>query len=118
MRIPEECSHSKPRPACVNLGVSRRITPMSLHHSELICVKRIPGKGRGVVARRPIKKGAVIERVPVLLVPLADLVDGLENRTLKTYFYIWDKKHVAVSLGYGSLYNHSYEPNARYIHGK
>ena len=89
-----------------------------MDHSELICVKRIRGKGRGVVARKPIRKGAIIERVPVLLIPINDFVGGLENRTLKSYLYIWDKKNIAVSLGYGTLYNHSYEPNARYVHGK
>jgi SET domain-containing protein len=31
--------------------------------------------------------------------------------------YVWNKKAFAISLGYGSLYNHSYEPNASYIFG-
>lgn len=88
-----------------------------MEHSDLICVKQIPKKGRGVVARKAIRKGEIIERVPVLLVPIKHFVDGLENPTLKTYLFIWDKKHVAVCLGYGSLYNHSYDPNAVYIHG-
>lgn len=89
-----------------------------MEHSDSVCVQRIAGKGRGVIARKAIKKGALIERVPVLLIPINHFVGGLDNATLKTYLYIWDKKHVAVSLGYGTLYNHSYEPNARYIHGK
>jgi SET domain-containing protein len=89
----------------------------TMQHSTLIHVRKVKGKGRGVFAARAIKKGAVIERVPVVLVPIEDLVDGLENRTLNKYYYIWSKTHVAVSLGYGSLYNHSYTPNARYIHG-
>src|SRR5262245_59310812 len=89
-----------------------------MQQSELIAVRRIRGKGRGVIARRAIRKGAVIERAPVLLVPIGDFVDGMKNRTLKTYLFIWDKKHVAVALGYGSLYNHSFDPNARYVHGE
>ena len=69
--------------------------------------------------RQPGQYRAVdVAGVPVLLVPINDLVGGMKNGTLNTYFYLWDKKHVAVSLGYGSLYNHSYEPNARYIHGE
>ena len=28
--------------------------------------------------------------------------------------FTWDDDHVAVALGFGSLYNHSYSPNARY----
>ena len=37
-----------------------------MQHSDLIYVKRIKGKGRGVFARKAIMLGAVIERVPVL----------------------------------------------------
>ena len=88
-----------------------------MEHSGLICVGEIKGKGRGVFAKCPIRKGRIVERVPVLLVPIADLVGALENPSLNRYFYHWDKKHVAVCLGYGSLYNHSFQPNARYAHG-
>jgi SET domain-containing protein len=86
-----------------------------MQQSELVCIKKIKGKGRGVFARRPIKKGAVIERVPVLIIPVRDLVDGRANTTLNKYFYEWSATTVAVSLGYGSLYNHSYTPNADYF---
>ena len=89
----------------------------TMEHSGLICVREVKSKGRGVFASCAIKKGTIIERVPVVLVPIEDLVGGLTNPTLNKYFYHWDKKHIAVSLGYGSLYNHSFEPNARYIHG-
>jgi SET domain-containing protein len=87
-----------------------------MEHSGLIRVGYVNGKGRGVFAKCTIKKGAIIERVPILLVPIADLVGGFANPTLNRFFYRWDWKHVAVCLGYGSLYNHSFEPNARYIH--
>ena len=89
----------------------------AMQHSALVCVRKVKGKGRGVFATGAVKKGAVIEHVPVLLVPIADFVGGLENATLNGYFFLWNKKYIAVSLGYGSLYNHSFEPNARYIHG-
>jgi hypothetical protein len=88
-----------------------------MQHSDLICVKKVPSKGRGVFALKPIRKGAIIERVPMLLIPIKDFVGGLKNATLNTYLYRWSKDKVAVSLGYGSLYNHSYEPNAKYVHG-
>jgi SET domain-containing protein len=84
---------------------------------ELICVGKSPGKGRGVFAKKPIRKGAIIERVPVLVLPLKDFPGGLENTTLNNYVYVWSKSKIAVSLGYGSLYNHSYKPNAKYVHG-
>jgi SET domain-containing protein len=85
--------------------------------SELVCVRKAKGKGRGVFARKDIKKGQVIERVPILLVPIENLIGGLHNPALARFFYLWNKKQVAISLGYGSLYNHSYNPNAFYEHG-
>lgn len=81
-----------------------------LQHSELVYVKKVIGKGRGVFARRAIKKGAVIERVPVLLVP----IDGMNSPALSRFCFTRNYKTVAIALGYGSLYNHSYRANARY----
>src|SRR5207237_10466933 len=75
------------------------------------------GKGRGVFARCAIKRGAVIERVPVAVMPIKLVVDGWKNPALSRYFYVWSKTTIAVSLGYGSLYNHSYTPNADYEQG-
>ena len=88
-----------------------------MEHSELVCVKNVKGKGRGVFARCAIAKGAVVERVPVVLIPINQMVDGKKNPVLKKYFYEWSATTIAVSLGYGSLYNHSYTPNADYEHG-
>lgn len=86
-------------------------------HSELVYVKRIKGKGRGVFARQLIRKGEVIERVPVIIVPNDHFADGLKNPTLSRYCFIRTRTTVAVALGFGSLYNHSYRPNARYDDG-
>jgi SET domain-containing protein len=88
-----------------------------LEHSTQVYVKRVKGKGRGVFARRPIARGSLIEKVPLLLVPIKDVVGGLDNPNLVMFFFLKDRKHVAVCLGYGSLYNHSYRPNARYDEG-
>ena len=33
---------------------------------------------------------------------------------MSDYCFEWGRGTVAVALGYGSLYNHSYQPNARY----
>jgi uncharacterized protein len=88
-----------------------------MEQSDLICVKKTKHKGLGVFARQPIPKGTVIERAPVLLVPLDQLADGKKNKFLNTYMYVWTKKAFAIALGYGSLYNHSFEPNAEYIFG-
>lgn len=87
---------------------------MGFRHSDAIEVKRVAGKGRGVFALRPFRRGEVIERVPVIVLPLAVLEDGPEVNPLADYCFAWGEKTVALALGYGSLYNHSYSPNARY----
>jgi uncharacterized protein len=87
---------------------------MAHRQSDAIEVKRIKGKGRGVFARRLIRKGEVIEQVPVLVLPTAEIRDGSDWTTLGGYCFVWDRDNVALALGYGSLYNHSYRPNARY----
>jgi SET domain-containing protein len=89
-----------------------------MRQSELIRVQKVPGKGRGVFARKAIKKGQLIEQAPVLLVPADVLVDGLENPCLGKYSYWWTPKRMAIALGYGSLYNHSYEANTTFEVGK
>jgi len=80
-----------------------------------ICVKESPGKGRGVFAQRNFKKGEVIEISPVIVFS-AEEIDSLELTQLCNYYFAWgpDSKDAAIALGYGSLYNHSYTPNARY----
>jgi SET domain-containing protein len=87
---------------------------MPLTQSELVEVRQVRGKGRGVFARRTIREGQVIERVPVLVLPSAT-VDGEAGWDgLASYCFVWGEGTLALALGYGSLYNHSYRPNARY----
>lgn len=88
---------------------------MALAQSDAIEVRRSPGRGRGVFARRRIRAGEVIERVPVLVVPTSDMMSEDSTWTnLGSYCFVWNRTSVALALGYGSLYNHSYKPNARY----
>jgi uncharacterized protein len=87
-----------------------------MEQSDLICIRNVKGKGRGVFARRAIARGALIERVPVAIVPLKLLADP-NDPALSRYFYEWGRNTVAIALGYGSLYNHSYTPNAVYLEG-
>jgi len=86
---------------------------MSLTQSVLIEVKNTKSKGRGVFARTLIPEGTVFERVPLLVIPATEIMDPEQSRMLLGYIFEY-KKHVALALGYGSLYNHSYNPNARY----
>ena len=76
---------------------------------------KIINAGRGVYAKRNIKKGEIIETCPIILVSKYD-TSKLEESILVTYFFYTGKKkeELAVALGFGSIYNHSYRPNAKY----
>jgi uncharacterized protein len=87
---------------------------MALSQSQAIVVKQVRGKGRGVFARRAIPEGEVIETCPVLVVPTVEVRSGTAWTRLGEYCFEWGRGTVALALGFGSLYNHSYEPNARY----
>lgn len=78
-------------------------------------IKRTKSKGRGVFATRDFQVGEIIEICPVITLPEKD-TKYIDNTKLYDYYFGWGKKfkRVAIALGYGSLYNHSYEPNAQY----
>lgn len=88
-----------------------------IHASEKVYVdkSRIPNAGRGVFAKIDIKKGELIERCPVIKVTRYD-TSNLNESILVTYFFYFgkNKDQLAVALGFGSIYNHSYTPNATY----
>ncbi|CAA6604384.1 Lysine methyltransferase [Rhodospirillaceae bacterium LM-1] len=80
------------------------------------------GRGRGIVAAEPIKKGELIERSPVLVIPETDR-HKIDESILFTYVFMWEKDtteedlysrkgRAGVTLGYTSLCNHSNDPNA------
>jgi hypothetical protein len=59
--------------------------------------------------------------VPVLLIPRAQVFGPGEiaQRSARISWYVFSwigrkRAHVAMSLGYGSIYNHSDAPNAKY----
>lgn len=87
---------------------------MPLRPTDLVEVRRVRGKGRGVFARRWIAAGEVIERAPVVVLPESVLWHDGGPTPLACYAFLWGAGTVALALGYGSLYNHSYRPNARY----
>lgn len=68
--------------------------------------------GTGVFATRRFESGEVIERCPVLVLSGAD-ADAVVDTVLGNYVYEWETGY-ALALGYGSLYNHSHQPSARY----
>lgn len=87
---------------------------MALAPSSWIEVRRTLGKGRGVFARTPIPAGTVFERAPVLVIPAVEIDENPYDTVITRYCFQWGRESVAIVLGYGSLYNHSYQPNAYY----
>ena len=94
--------------------------------SELVEVRRDATKGRGargVYARLTIAADVVLERVPVLLIPKSQVFgDTRMSRNaarISWYVFEWNvptkRPYVALALGYGSIYNHSFSPNAVYV---
>jgi len=72
-------------------------------------------KGRGVFATKKIKKGEVIECAPVLVIPEAEW-KLIKKTILYHYVFTWsdEPEDIALALGFGSFYNHSYTPNANF----
>jgi len=71
-----------------------------------IAVKKSSRHGFGVFAEKKIKKGEKIEECYFILTRGYDV--AFED------FYFAIKRKSAIFLGYGSIYNHSDEPNANY----
>ena len=78
---------------------------------------KIDNAGRGVFVRSLIKKGEIIERCPVIEIPEHD-GPSVNESILVTYIYYLGRKkeRMMIALGFGSIYNHSDTPNAKY-HG-
>lgn len=83
-----------------------------MFNTVLIEVKQVPGKGRGIFAKRAFKKGDLIESAPVIV--LSEHEEPEDTHVLYHYTFAWGKGS-AIALGYASLYNHSYTPNAHYF---
>lgn len=75
-----------------------------------------PRGGRGVFTLKEIPEGALIEICPVIVLPEEDL-PLIHKTRLHDYYFLWgdDEKQCAIALGFGSLYNHDYHPNAEYV---
>ena len=84
-----------------------------------IAASRIHKAGRGVFAGENIRGGGIIEVCPVIVVSQKERF-LLRKTSLVNYYFLWGKQKrknlrtAAICLGYGSLYNHSFRPNAQY----
>jgi uncharacterized protein len=68
---------------------------------------------RGVFAACDIKKGKLLHEAPVISYP-NNQHPHIEQTLLGDYAFEYGSNHSAILLGYGMLFNHSYEPNATY----
>ena len=88
--------------------MSRIYSPSKIYISE----SKIPKSGKGVFAAGEVKKGEIIEIAPILILEFSDFIDTKWNLLFEYYF--WMDDYVVLALGFGSLYNHSKNPNCKY----
>ena len=99
--------------------------PDRFRQSDAIEVRRVSNRGKGgraVFAKRDLRAGETFERVPVLLIPKEQVfgdnpIARQAGVAISWYVFTWiseKREYVALSLGYGSIYNHSETPNAKY----
>jgi SET domain-containing protein len=71
--------------------------------------------GRGVFASKRIAQGEVIENAPVIIIEEKD-IKHISKMNLHNYWFDVGNHVGVLALGFGSLYNHSYTPNASYVY--
>lgn len=84
-----------------------------------LSVRKTRSAGRGVFAAKRLQAGTLINISHVLLFPIEEYEKYGKFTQLDNYTYIWHKdlegKSMALALGLGSLFNHSYDsPNVSY----
>ena len=75
-----------------------------------LTIKSSKRHGRGVFTTADIKKNNIVEICPMLILKKKDL-KHINETILYEYFFEWTNGCPALALGFGSLYNHSYQPN-------
>lgn len=77
-------------------------------------IRETKNKGRGVFALKDFQPGDIIEECPVIVIPPREC-DLLEKTILDNYYFEWESElDGAIVLGYGSIYNHSFDANATF----
>ncbi|MEA2901805.1 MAG: uncharacterized protein QOH36_1692 [Actinomycetota bacterium] len=72
----------------------------------------VPGKGRGVVARRAFRRYEVVESASVVVLSAEEWA-AIEGTILGQYAFRWGDEggQRAMALSTASFFNHSYTPN-------
>lgn len=78
-----------------------------------------PIHGRGVFAQHAIQVGSIIEECPIIKMRLQEMTVR-KQMLLNYYAFMIDEQneYTGIALGYGSLYNHSGNCNAKYYFDK
>ena len=99
----------------VQRSAARIIQPPITKEKPAIYIRRVRGMGRGVFAARRFRPGEVIEVCPVIPLPRGQ-TRACAGDLLDRYIFQWPRAGypAAVVLGFGSIYNHAADPNARY----
>ncbi|MBN1980156.1 MAG: SET domain-containing protein-lysine N-methyltransferase, partial [Chitinivibrionales bacterium] len=105
------------------LGISNPDLIPDFYISPKIRIAEIEGKGLGVIAIEEIACNEIIECSPVIILSPNKSLNAqwrrLHRVMLETLYndhhYWWTLKYGALALGYGSLYNHSDNPNSETI---
>lgn len=81
--------------------------------NPLIEARAAGTKGRGVFARRDLRRGMLLERVPAISLSLAD-TEAIAVTVLEDFYFAnpTDRDGGLLVLGLASLVNHSDTPNA------
>jgi len=101
-------------PECIG-RIDRYVVPVPHDpNSKSVRMGVVEGHGRGMFAARKFMKGELIERAPVIAID-AKKWPSAAKTILSDYAFDWGEndEHAAISLGYISIYNHSYSPNAQ-----
>jgi len=73
-------------------------------------------KGRCVYTSEDLHIGDLIEICPIIKIKKGNL-EYLNKTNIYNYYFLWEEEgyEACVALGYGSLYNHSAQPNAEVV---
>lgn len=75
---------------------------------------KLKDAGTGVFSNVNFNLGDLVERVPVLPIPIKDVSENI----LKDYVFMYDGENYGMALGYGAVYNHQNDPNISYNYTK
>ena len=87
---------------------------MIVNRAVYVSSSTIKNAGRGVFASKEFNNDELIERCPIIYLTKEDYPLAKQTSLLNYYFLNEPEDRAAIALGYGSIYNHSYEPNATY----